>query len=205
MTTLLSRSEFRRYAKGARIWKLGDADSFIFVFSGTVEVYLAPGEEQEGVGHGRGVTIDILGDGDVLGHSALVGRRHTANVRAKSEAKVVFWSARDVAELMLESPKRTCAALVSACQLIGRLNRELAEHRAGHDIVWRTYHLLLRLLNGATCGKIEVSQRDLTRLVGASESAFSRALGSFRDVGAITGSNPIEVVDLDRARELLKV
>lgn len=183
---LASRLRVRRFAKGAMIVRIDEAERSLFLIrSGTVKVMrpLATGDE---------AVMSILGPGEFFGELGLLdGQGGTATVVALEAAEILVLSREDFLGYLQAYPPAAGAAIALLSERVRYLGDQLEEAYA-LELPQRLARRLLAL--GRTHGKktpvglaidLPLTQSDLAGMVGASRQRVNRLLGEWQDRGLL--------------------
>jgi CRP/FNR family cyclic AMP-dependent transcriptional regulator len=176
----------RPYAKGAAIFRQGDAGTTLFLIeSGWVKIVVTSPEGQEAV-------FSLLGPGDFFGDLALLdGKPRSADAVAAEESHLLLLE-RDAFVGAIEESPRLALGLLAA--LAGRLRYavEMREDTSFLDVPGRLARILLRLATvpdqpaGATMAiPIRLTQAELAALVGATRESINKWLKVYEAQGVI--------------------
>lgn len=182
---LLKRARHTRFARGAAIYRRGDAgDSLMIILSGRVKIANLTADARE-------VALNFLGPGDLNGElAALDGKQRSADAIAlEATEALVIWR-RDLLPLLELHPK----AMLGIIEALAGKVRDMsaAVEHAGSQMAARAANALLRLgalhgrpVTGGTLIDLKVSQRDLGNYAGLSRENMNRQLALLRDEGLI--------------------
>lgn len=174
----------RGLAQGDKLWREGESLYFVIVCRGRLEV------------RKDGELIDIMLAYQALGHSALLGKKHTATVIAAVDSHVLRFDAVQIFALARECFPFMLAILTDTLALVSKLNRDLSSSKG--SLRNRLHHRLLWLSRGKKPTQIEITQKQLAELTGATHWSVSRELKKMEDAGAIRKRHEfIEIIDMD--------
>lgn len=177
----------QRLAKNEPLWHEGDGFHFAIVWDGRLEV------------RRNGVLLDVVLPLQALGHSALLGRQHTATVTAARDSHVFRFDAARVYELARLHFPLVEAILGDTLGLITKLNKDLSNSRM--PLFDRLLHRLYWLTRGKKPFKLEITNEQLAELTGARKWTINRALAEMEDTGALRRRfQALEILDLDLVR-----
>mgnify|MGYP002151213060 CR=1 FL=1 len=141
------------YKHGERVWSRGDAGTVAWVVEGALDVL-----------H-HDVVIDTLGPGQPLGLSALWGKPHSAEVKARRTERerapeILLWDVTNEEVLrMLRSPEVLVLLLEDAFGLIHHLNALQVLHRRKCGAAAHVATHLRRLASFRKGDEVEIPQR----------------------------------------------
>jgi CRP/FNR family transcriptional regulator/CRP/FNR family cyclic AMP-dependent transcriptional regulator len=183
---LAERAHERRFAPGAQIVREGDAASGLFVIgSGRVRVYCLSEEGQQ-------ATLEILGPGESLGELALLDNgTRSASAVAMEPVDCVYLSRPDFVEVMDHSPAAMWALVRLLCHRLRRAD-QCVRTFVFNDVYGRVAAKLTELARSQgiqTENGIEIdlnlTQRELASLVGATRESVNKILAYYRQSGQI--------------------
>jgi CRP-like cAMP-binding protein len=183
----------RRMRRGEVLMRTGDPGLFMMIVSiGEVRVQLT----------GPSGQIQILnkaGAGTVIGEIALFdGRSRTADVVAATNGRVAVIERASVLRLVSEDSQFALSVIAGLC---GRLRDTLGqlEAMAFQDVATRLAACLLRLGQGTRPRRLDITQEELGRLIGASREIVNKRLRGLATAGILQLS-PGRIVLLDEVR-----
>jgi CRP/FNR family transcriptional regulator, cyclic AMP receptor protein len=193
----------RVYQRGEAVFYQGDPGGTLYVIvSGQVKVVVTSESGEE-------VVVAILGPGDCFGELSLLdGEPRSATVRALDAVEAIALSRRDFLEVAQPTPL-TMELLILLARRV-RQTDELAADMAFLDLRGRLAKTLLELAKahgrraGAQGGveiELQITQRDLAAMIGATRESVNKLLSWYEDRGVIQRrSGHIVVVDRERLR-----
>lgn len=127
---------------------------------------------------GRDAVFNIVHEGEIFGEIALFdGRPRTASATAMSDCELMMIERRDFLPLLMQHPELAMRVIEVLC---GRLRHtsEQVEDTLFLDLPGRLAKVLLRLAgkDGATAHRIEVTQRELSHIIGMSRESTNKQL-----------------------------
>lgn len=147
-----------------------------------------------------GELLDILLASQMLGHSALIGQKHTATVLAAVESHVLCFNAAELLTLGQHHFPFILAVLADRCALVSKLNQTIASGKKPLDD--RLWHHLSWLSRGKKGIWIDITHNQLADLTGSTYWSISRALKEMERTGAIhRGYRRIHIIDMELARK----
>ncbi len=183
----------RKIRRGEVLMRAGDPGLFMMIVTlGEVRVQLTGAAGQVQI-------LNMAGPGTVIGEIALFdGQTRTADVVAATNGRVAVIDRPAVLRLLEEDSLFALSAIIGLC---GRLRSTLGqlEAMAFQDVATRLAVCLLRLAQGAKPRRLDMTQEQLGRLVGASREIVNRRLRGFAAAGIVRVS-PGRIVLLDEAR-----
>lgn len=180
----------RGLACGDKLWDEGHSGHFAIVCRGQLEV------------RKNGGLIDIMLPSQALGHSAILGRNHTATVVAAVDAHVLCFDAARLLDLSRDHFAFIVAVLADRCALVSKLNGDLGSSKK--PLYDRLCHHLAWLSRGKKQTVIDITHKQLAELTGSTHWSVSRELKKIEQLGAIRrGFQKIEILDMDPLGGLL--
>lgn len=161
----------RHVARGKTIFSKGDAGTGLFaVHSGTVEI-LVPSTE------GRNAVVNLIGEGEIFGEIALLdGGPRSADALAFTDCTLMVIERRDFLTLLRANPDVTIKLLEVVCSRLRRTTEQV-EDLMFLDLKGRLVKTLLRLSKRAKpTGEIEISQTELSQIVGLSREMINKQM-----------------------------
>ena len=185
--SLLARTRTRTFSDGDCIFQIGALDTTLMaVVSGSVSISVASPE-------GKQLVLVMLEAGDVFGEiAALDGKGRTADATAVGQCTLAVLDRRDVLSFMNQQPRAWIALVEVLCERIRHAD-ELLTEIALFQVPTRLAKALLRIakpnknslaLNGMSL-KVQLSQRSLASLVGATRESVNKCLGGWQRAGII--------------------
>jgi CRP-like cAMP-binding protein len=180
LTMLAQSAQMLSFESGELLWTKGDTGTFACIVDGAFDVVRF------------GITVDTVGYGQVLGHSALWGEPHASDVRARVTEKgrapvAVVWrvDAPSINELF-SSTKIQRIFLRDALLLIHHLNDlQILYRRKCSAIAHIATHLRRLAQCDADRSEVEISQKDLGQLAGYDQRTVRIALSQLQKLGCI--------------------
>lgn len=180
------------YKHGERVWSRGDAGTVAWVVEGALDVL-----------H-HDVVIDTLGPGQPLGLSALWGKPHSAEVKARRTERerapeILMWDVTNEEVLrMLRSPEVLVLLLEDAFGLIHHLNALQVLHRRKCGAAAHVATHLRRLASFRKGDEVEIGQKELGGLAGYDERTVRMALVELGEHGVTNLRRSVYRLDLAR-------
>ncbi len=189
------------YSAGERLWAKGSTGTFACVVEGAFDIVYF------------GVTVDTIGTGQVLGHSALWNKPHRADVHARVTGKghspvALVWNVDDPAvNEVFSSGNILRIFLHDALTLVHHLNDLQVLHRRKSGA---TAHVAAHLCRLSRCrtdsNVVEISQRDLADLAGYDPRTVRSALAELQEKGYIEPlRRSVYEVDVEALSEMLRL
>jgi CRP/FNR family transcriptional regulator, cyclic AMP receptor protein len=173
----------RSVAKGFTIFEKGDAVvGFIGVVSGSVKISVASAD-------GRDIVLNIIRPGEVFGEIALLdGRARTANATAISDCELIAIERREFIPFLRSEPDVTLKLMEILCSRL-RKTSEQVQDVTFLNLSTRLAKTLLRLTANAgpskPAGKVAITQRELSQIVGRSRESTNKQLRAWAKRGWI--------------------
>jgi CRP/FNR family transcriptional regulator, cyclic AMP receptor protein len=173
----------RKVARGTTIFSKGDAGSGLMgVLSGTVKISVASAD-------GRDVVLNIIHEGEVFGEIALLdGHPRTADATAMSDCELIVIERRDFVPFLRSQPDVTLKFLEILCARL-RWTSEQVQDVTFLDLPTRLAKALLRLTAAidasAPKGKVAITQRELSQIIGRSRESTNKQLRAWEKHGWI--------------------
>jgi CRP/FNR family transcriptional regulator, cyclic AMP receptor protein len=183
---LFARVRLRSYAAGETIFLMGSAgDSMMAVLSGSVRISVPSPD-------GKEIVLAILQAQEVLGEMALLdGKERTADARAMAECTLAVLERRAVLSFLDRHPHVWPKLAAVLCSRLRNTNQHIAE-LALLELPARLAKALLRfgnvdgrLDNGRAPLKVQLSQRELGNVCGATRESINKCLGGWQRRGIV--------------------
>jgi CRP/FNR family transcriptional regulator, cyclic AMP receptor protein len=178
---LVGRARMRQFGAGEPIFLMGSAGtSMMAVLSGRVRISI-PSQE------GREVVLAVLQPGEVFGEIALLdGKERTADAHAVTDCNLAVLERRDVLEFLEHHPNAWIRLVEVLCDRLRATDRQMAEVAMQH-LPARLARALLRMTYVETLSRptdrVQVSQRELGNIVGATRESVNNCLGQWQRAG----------------------
>lgn len=179
LESLVKSAQPLSYKHGERVWSRGDEGTVAWVVEGALDV----------VHHGT--VVDTLGPGQLLGLSALWGKPHSAEVRARRTEReqapeILLWDVtkQDVARMFC-APEVLSLLLQDAFRLIHHLNDLQVLYRRKRGAAAHIATHLRRLASFRKSGEVEIGQKELGMLAGYDERTIRMALVELIEIGCV--------------------
>ncbi len=199
LDSLAASAQPLSFKHGEPVWCRGDAGTVAWVVEGALDV----------IHHD--VVVDTLGPGQPLGLSALWGKPHSAEVRARRTARdrapeLLLWDVSDEQVLrVFRSPEVLALLLQDAFRLVHHLNdlQVLYRRKCGAAAHIATH--LRRLASFRQGGEVEIGQKELGVLTGYDERTVRMALAELAELGGVTSlRRSVYSIDLARLDALIE-
>jgi len=199
---LVSQSIIRKFKQGEMV--IGEEDpirSFYVVISGQLKLYRSSVE-------GKEQTLQLLGPGDPFGLcTAFATNSFPANAMAIVESSVLLIPGT----VMEETARQEPAILFNIIQILSQRlkdSMEMIESLALKEIPGRLASFLCHMLPEETANKkasveLTISQRELSKILGATPEALSRALRKMANDGVLSTAGRVITVLNRQALEQL--
>ncbi len=172
----------QRYPRGAWIMRQGDAtDSVCIVLEGRVKLALDTVD-------GRGIVLDVLGPGDMVGEFEALGDDlvRSASVIALDSVVGLVMTSSEFRDYLLTHPAASLALVRATIRRLDAADRRRIG-RTGIDASHALAKYLIELVDrGAFAGggpvevDVPLAQHELASLIGVSRNSMVRALSSLR-------------------------
>ncbi len=183
----------RRMRRGEVLMHCGDPGLFMMIVTqGEVRVSLSDEDGHEQI-------LNTLGPGAVIGEIALFdGQTRTAGVRAATNGRVLVVERAAVLRLLEQDSQFALGVIQGLCTRLRDTLGQL-EASAFQDVATRLAAGLLRLAQGGPPRRLDMTQAELGRLVGASREIVNKRLRALAADGIIALS-PGRITLLDEAK-----
>lgn len=183
---LASRSQVREYAAGETIFLMGSSgNSMMAVLRGTVRISIPSAD-------GKEIVLAILHPGEVFGEIALLdGKERTADAKAMSACKLEILERREVLSFFERNPLAWPKLVEILCERLRQTDQQFAEV-ALLQLPARLAKALLRFVDvqansqlEGSKGEVELSQREIGNIVGATRESVNKCLRDWQRLGII--------------------
>jgi CRP-like cAMP-binding protein len=183
---LFARVHIRAYAAGETIFHMGSAgDNMMAVLGGSIRISVPSPD-------GKEIVLAILQPGEVFGEIALLdGKDRTADARAAVACHLAILERRDVLAFLDRHPKIWPKLVEVLCGRLRNTDQHIAE-LALLQLPTRLAKALLRfasLEEGGSGGRrllqVQLSQRELGNICGASRESINKCLGVWQRRGIV--------------------
>jgi CRP/FNR family transcriptional regulator, cyclic AMP receptor protein len=191
----------RKVARGTAIFAKGDAGTGLMgVLAGTVRVSVASTE-------GKDIVLNMFHGGDVFGEIALLdGRPRTADAVAMTDCELVIIERRDFIPFLRDQPDVMLKFIEILCSRLRRTSEQVQEVTF-LNLPTRLARALLELTGaseaGAGQGRLAITQRELSQLIGRSRESTNKQLRAWEKRGWIAlERGAVSVVARDKLEAL---
>jgi CRP/FNR family transcriptional regulator, cyclic AMP receptor protein len=181
---LFARVRTRSYAAGETIFLMGSVgDSLMAVLSGTVRISMPSPD-------GKEIVLAIIQPREVFGEIALLdGKERTADAKAIGPCSLAILERRDVLAFLKDNPKVWPKLVDVLCARLRKTDQHIAEI-ALLGLPVRLAKALLRMTGGdgdkpARGAQIQLSQRALGNMVGATRESINKCLREWQRQGMV--------------------
>ena len=193
-TALVARAPTRTFAPGETVFLMGSrGDSMMAVLSGSVRISVSSPD-------GKELTLAIVQRDEIFGEIALLDRKErTADATAMTECRLAILDRREIQSFLEAHPAALLRIVDMLCARLRRTDQQLAE-LALLPVPVRLAKALLRV---ATTLPIQLSQRELGALVGATRESINKCLRVWQGDGLVRMKKAfITIVDRKGLEEL---
>ena len=191
----------RALARGETIFSKGDPGSGLMgVLSGSVKISVPSAD-------GRDIVINIIHAGEIFGEIALLdGRPRTADATAMTDCELIVIERRDFIPFLRSQPDLIMQIVEILCARL-RSTTEQVQDVTFLDLPTRLAKALLRLVREseppAGGGKLTITQRELSQVIGRSRESTNKQLRIWAKQGwvrlqrgAVTVLQPDKLVEV---------
>jgi CRP/FNR family transcriptional regulator, cyclic AMP receptor protein len=191
----------RALARGETIFAKGDPGSGLMgVLSGSVKISVPSAD-------GRDIVLNIIHAGEIFGEIALLdGRPRTADATAMTDCELIVIERRDFIPFLRSEPDLIMQIVEILCSRL-RWTTEQVQDVTFLDLPTRLAKALLRLVREseppAGGGKLTITQRELSQLIGRSRESTNKQLRIWAKQGwvrlqrgAVTVLQPDKLVEV---------
>jgi len=195
---LASSAQALSFKHGERVWSPGDEGTVAWVVEGALDV----------IHHDE--VVDTLGPGQMLGLSALWGKPHSAEVKARRTDRertpeILLWDVtKDEVLRMFRSPEVLSLLLQDAFGLIHHLNVLQVLYRRKRGAAAHIATHLRRLASFRNGAEVEIGQKELGELAGYDERTVRMALVELGEHGVTNPRRSVYCLDLVRLDEFIE-
>jgi CRP/FNR family transcriptional regulator, cyclic AMP receptor protein len=164
----------RTLARGETIFSKGDPGSGLMgVLSGSVKISVPSAD-------GRDIVLNIIHAGEIFGEIALLdGRPRTADATAMTDCELIVIERRDFIPFLRSEPDLIMQIVEILCSRL-RWTTEQVQDVTFLDLPTRLAKALLRLVREsdppAGGGKLTITQRELSQVIGRSRESTNKQL-----------------------------
>jgi CRP-like cAMP-binding protein len=201
---LASRSQVREYTAGETIFLMGSSgNSMMAVLRGAVKISIPSAD-------GKEIILAILQQGEVFGEIALLdGKERTADAKAMSACKLAILERQEVLKYFERNPQAWPKLVEILCERLRQTDQQFAEV-ALLQLPARLAKALLRFVDVQAAsqlegskGEVELSQRELGNIVGATRESVNKCLHDWQRLGIIRIEENVIVIANRAALEKL--
>lgn len=179
---LVAQARIRNFSAGETIFLMGaSGDSMMAVLTGTVRISVPSPE-------GKEIVLAILQPGELLGEIALLdGKDRTADARAMSDCSLAILERRAVLAFLEKHPSGCLGLIEVLCGRLRQTDQQIAEI-VFLDLPTRLAKTILRMATvarGPSGTRIDLSQRELGNLVGATRESINKCLREWQRNGIV--------------------
>jgi CRP/FNR family transcriptional regulator, cyclic AMP receptor protein len=185
-SALFARVGIRNFAAGEAIFVKGaPGDNMMALLSGNVRISVDSAD-------GRALVLAILFPGEVFGEIALLdGKERTADASAMTPCSLAILDRREVLSFLGRYPRAWSYIVAVLCDRLRKTDEQLAEV-ALLEIPVRLAKVLLRMMAddtqarpGQKAHQIQLSQRELGNIVGATRESVNKCLRMWQSDGIV--------------------
>ena len=168
--SMVAHAITRKVKKGTMLFRKGDMGTNLYaVCSGAVRIS-APSRQ------GQDAVFNLIPPGEIFGEIALLdaGAR-TADAVAIEDSELMVIERRDFIPLVRDNPEVAMKLIEVVCARL-RKTSEQVEDVMFLDLPNRLAKMLLRLGGPAANGKVRITQRELSQMVGVSRESVNKLL-----------------------------
>jgi CRP/FNR family cyclic AMP-dependent transcriptional regulator len=159
----------RTVSRGSTIFAKGDPGSGLMgVLAGAIKISVASAD-------GRDVVLNIINEGEIFGEIALLdGHPRTADATAMSDCELIVIERRDFVPFLRSQPDVTLKFLEILCSRLRRTSEQVQDVTF-LNLPTRLAKALLRL-TAKPKGKVTITQRELSQIIGRSRESTNKQL-----------------------------
>jgi CRP-like cAMP-binding protein len=192
---LIGRARMRSFMPHQSIFLMGsEPDCMMAILTGRVQISLPSSDGNE-------MVLAVIGPGSILGEISLLhGGERTADARAMIESTVAILYRRDVLTFFDEHPVAWSNVVSVLCERLRHTNEQIGEV----GMVALPVRLAKALLRMATPGQdlaagyasshINLTQRQLGKIIGATRESINKHLGVWQRKGVVQLRNGLIVI-----------
>jgi len=171
----------RTFARGETIFSKGDPGSGLMgVLSGSVKISVPSAD-------GRDIVLNIIHEGEIFGEIALFdGRPRTADASAMTPCDLMVIERRDFIPFLRSQPDLIIQIVEILCSRL-RWTTEQVQDVTFLNLPTRLAKALVRLVAekgaAADAGKLTITQRELSQLIGRSRESTNKQLRNWAKQG----------------------
>jgi CRP/FNR family cyclic AMP-dependent transcriptional regulator len=171
----------RKVPRGSVIFSKGDAATGLMgVLAGAIKISVASAD-------GRDIVLNIIREGEVFGEIALLdGHPRTADATAMSDCELVIMERREFIPFLRSQPDVTLKLVEILCSRLRRTSEQVQDVTF-LNLPIRLAKTLIRLTataeSSAQKGKIAITQREISQIVGRSRESTNKQLRAWAKRG----------------------
>jgi CRP/FNR family transcriptional regulator, cyclic AMP receptor protein len=191
----------RTVPRGSLIFTKGDPGTGLMgVLAGSVKISVASAD-------GRDVVLNIIRAGEIFGEIALLdGHRRTADATAMSDCELMVLERREFIPFLLSQPDVTLKLMEILCSRLRRTSEQVQDVtflRLPIRLAKALLELVSRSESSAPTGKIAITQREISQIVGRSRESTNKQLRAWAKRGWIRLQwGGVTVLKLDKLAEV---
>jgi CRP/FNR family transcriptional regulator, cyclic AMP receptor protein len=196
---LVGRARLRKFQAGETILMMGGpGDSMMAVLDGSVRISVPSPE-------GKEIVLTIMQPGEFFGEIAVLdGKERTADATALTACSLAILDRRDIVAFLDQNPNAWSSLVEVLCERLRRTTIQIAEV-ALMELPIRLAKALLRMasaerdpLSGQPRYQIQLSQRELGNIVGATRESVNKCLREWQRTGMVQIEG-VSIKIMDRA------
>jgi CRP-like cAMP-binding protein len=202
--SLVARARVKNYGAGDTIFLMGSVgDSMMAVLTGNIRISVPSPD-------GKEIVLTIVQPGEFFGEIALLdGKERTADAKAMTPCSLAILERRDVIAFLERYPALWLRVIEVLCDRLRRTDQHIAEV-ALLELPVRLAKALLRMAivkqkpgGGSTAPQVQLSQRELGNIVGATRESVNKCLREWQRSGMVRiEESLITIADKDALQEL---
>jgi CRP/FNR family cyclic AMP-dependent transcriptional regulator len=183
---LIAQARARTFAPEEAIFLMGSSgDSMMVVLTGRIHISMPSAD-------GKEIVLATLGPGEMFGEIAMLdGKERTADARAATECSLAILYRRDVLRFFEQYPAAWSSIVSVLCERLRHTDQQMAEV-AMLALPVRLAKALLRLATlgrpsgaGHVASQVDLTQRELGNIVGATRESVNKHLGDWQRKGIV--------------------
>jgi CRP-like cAMP-binding protein len=198
-----SYMKIRKIPRGTTLFTKGDPGTgLIGVLQGSVKISVASAD-------GRDIVLNIIHEGEIFGEIALLdGHSRTADATAMTDCELMVIERRDFIQFLRSQPDMTLKFIEILCARLRRTSEQVQD-LTFLNLPTRLAKALLQLTSQAepaSKGKVAITQRELSQIIGRSRESTNKQLRAWvkrgwiaLDRGGVTVLAPDQLVGVAEA------
>jgi CRP/FNR family transcriptional regulator, cyclic AMP receptor protein len=162
----------RTVSQGSNIFRKGDPGTGLMgILAGTVKISVTSAD-------GRDIVLNIIREGEIFGEIALLdGHPRTADAVAMTDCELMVMERREFVPFLHGQPDVTLKLMEVLCSRLRRTSNQVRDV-AFLNLSTRLAKTLLRLAADASApnGKVAITQREISEIVGRSRESTNKQL-----------------------------